>query len=88
MSVHQPDRPTWRCTACAADWPCPNRQRELVRDHGTARTRLGLAMARDLGTAMTDLPEVPVSALYQRFLGWVRDPPGGGRPPKPAERSA
>lgn len=81
MSHHQPVRPTWCCAACGVDWPCPTRQRELARDHASARSRLGLVMARELEAAMTDLPEVPLSTLYLRFLGWLCVPaeamPGG-----------
>ena len=46
-------------------------------------------MARDLDVAMADQPDVPVSVLYLRFLGWLGPRPDPDNPPeatRPAER--
>jgi len=82
VSGHQPVRPAWSCAACGVDWPCPTRQRELARDNAATWSRLGLVMARDLDAAMADRPDIPVSALYLRFLGWLGPRPEWPRSPE------
>lgn len=68
---HLPARPTWLCHACGEPWPClPYRDRLIETMNSMER---GVLMAGHLGAAMADL-DVPISALSERFLGWVRDP--------------
>jgi hypothetical protein len=78
MTDHRPRRPTWLCTACGRQWPCPAARQDLLREHVDARVPLALDLARDFGDAIADLPGVPVPELYVRFLGWVRRMPAEG----------
>ena len=71
---HEPGRPGWRCQACAADWPCAAAKAELLA--APSRVRVALDLAREFGEAILVEPDVPVSIHYQRFLGWLHDPPG------------
>ena len=73
-STHEPGRPSWRCLACGADWPCPTRRAELVADSGGSRVALALRMARYFSEAVDDRPDVSVEVLYDRLLAWVRAP--------------
>lgn len=71
MIEHVPTRPSWRCTGCHAEWPCP-----ATRDHLQARyagrpVTLTLHLSSLFGQAVEDRPEESVRALYRRFLGWI-----------------
>jgi hypothetical protein len=71
MTGHEPIRPTWRCGTCDEDWPCSPRRAGYLDEYRDARVMLLLALARYFGEAVDDLPEVPASSLYVRFLAWL-----------------
>lgn len=75
--------PSWDCAACGQPWPCAARRESYLKEYRGARISLGLAMASWLVTAINDLPQEPVDALYVRFLGWIRQPPGPVTTPPP-----
>jgi hypothetical protein len=72
ISRHQPSRPSWRCTGCDSDWPCPRRRKELLDENTDSTVPLALFMAGYFQDALADHPTVLVGNLYLRFFGWVR----------------
>src|SRR6266508_3181610 len=90
VSAHLPARPTWTCTGCGVDWPCPTRRAQLAAEFAEAPVSLGVYLGACLADAAGDLPAVPAGVLYHRFLAWLRygpassaTPPTGPRPPSP-----
>ncbi len=78
VSLHLPARPSWACTGCSAPWPCPTRRLELTAEYAYAHVSLSLYLTSCLVEASHDMPSAEAGALYQRFLGWLRDPPRPG----------
>ena len=72
VNAHEPIRPAWRCVVCDEEWPCRRRRTELALDCEGSRVALALVMAQYFGEAAADRPDIPVSVLYLRFLGWLR----------------
>ena len=72
MNLHEPVRPTWWCAACDEEWPCRHRRTQLSRECEGSRVTLALMLAQYFGEAAADLPNIPASVLYLRFLGWLR----------------
>jgi hypothetical protein len=90
MSTHIALRPSWRCAACGDPWPCPTRREQLLAEYGNSRVSLSLYLSSCLVEATQDLPHHQAGAHYQRFIGWLREPPAQpdpdapGRAPRPA----
>jgi len=72
VSVHNPVRPSWSCTGCGADWPCPTRRAELAAEYDRRPASLVLYLSGCLVEACSDLPLCLAGALHARFLGWLR----------------
>jgi hypothetical protein len=73
-SDHQPDRPSWKCRRCGADWPCGPRRTELATEFAGAATSLSLYLASYMVDAARELPELSTAQLYARFILWMRPP--------------
>ncbi|BCL14965.1 flavin reductase [Micromonospora sagamiensis] len=69
---HVAARPSWRCRACSAPWPCQPAKLHLLDLY--ADDRLGLMV--DLGVTMAAaLPDLPRDEnLLNRFVRWARPP--------------
>nr|WP_192772453.1 hypothetical protein [Plantactinospora soyae] len=74
---HLPRRPSWRCRACAAAWPCRTARKILLTEYADDRVGLSVYLCTTLYDATADLhPLQPVDRptprdLYRRFIGWV-----------------
>ena len=71
MTNHVPVRPSWRCTGCDAEWPCPTRRRELHAEYDGATTSLAVSLGTYFVHAAQDLTHVPAGWLHNRFIGWI-----------------
>jgi hypothetical protein len=80
LEIHIPVRPSWRCRACRADWPCQRRRDQLRRVTAGSTTTLGLWMLSYYTLAVKDLPNIPVATMYRRMFGWIRASDRSGRP--------
>jgi hypothetical protein len=72
IRMHSPVRPSWRCRACHADWPCDRRKSQLRRETAGSTTTLGLWMLSYYTLAVSDRPDVSASVLYRRMFSWIR----------------
>jgi flavin reductase (DIM6/NTAB) family NADH-FMN oxidoreductase RutF len=63
-------RPSWRCRACGAHWPCQPARLALLTEYRHDRTALMLYLGRLMAEAAGQLPRA--GDLHQRFLGWAR----------------
>jgi hypothetical protein len=74
---HLPRRPSWRCRACAAAWPCRIAREILLTEYADDRVGLSVYLCTTLYDVTADLhPLQPVDRptprdLYRRFIGWV-----------------
>ena len=78
MTGHLPERRTWLCSTCGAEWPCRPRRAALIAEYAEAPTSLVLVMNASLIEAGDDMPDVPAGVLNARFLGWLWAPRGTG----------
>ncbi|WBC16600.1 hypothetical protein O7600_07100 [Micromonospora sp. WMMA1998] len=69
--AHLPLPPDWRCTGCAAEWPCPTKQSQLLVEFGGTTAGLAVYLGTCLVAAAEDLPTMPVAEARARFLGWL-----------------
>lgn len=69
---HTPTRPSWKCSACGADWPCEEARDQLYEEYGAQRVNLAVYMATQLGHAAGELAGASTTELYQRFIAWTR----------------
>lgn len=67
-------RPTWRCRACAAAWPCHPARLALLAEFVDDRVGLCQYLAAQYVHALDDLarhaPNASREGLYARFVGW------------------
>jgi len=73
--IHVPQTPSWQCLRCGKDWPCGPGREWLVA--GAARTELSVLAWGIFFQAAEDLPDVPASALHDRFVRWTWTVPSG-----------
>jgi hypothetical protein len=68
--AHEPLRPSWKCAADGADWPCVEAREHML----TAWTPVprALTMATYFTQACEDLSTAPAGEIHRRFLGWIR----------------
>ena len=66
---HSPERPSWDCRLCGKAWPCDPAREDLV----AALDRVGLAvyMWLNLEDAVMEVPRMPPSELFERFIAWT-----------------
>lgn len=67
---HLAHRPDWDCAACGKPWPC-DPARERLRA-GLSPVQVAMYMWGNLEEAARDLPDLPVSEAFDRFLKWTR----------------
>lgn len=79
MHGHLPTRPDWDCLVDGTPWPC-DRAREILAAQ-IGRSRTVMLMGLFYAEAAEELPHVPISELYQRFLGWPTQLPQTGTHP-------
>lgn len=77
--AHQPQRPSWECTACGDPWPCA-RAWEVLREQFPSGA-LGMFMVTMLTIAAGDMPAARPGILYLRFIELT-----GHRPPTQQQR--
>ncbi|MBM0237889.1 hypothetical protein JNW88_13325 [Micromonospora sp. ATA32] len=89
MSRHLTTRPTWRCRACAAHWPCQPAKLRLRAEYAHDRAALAVYLCLLMYDAIADRlrthpDQVDPAEFFTRFIGWTRSspPPGadGSRP--------
>ncbi|WP_431935664.1 hypothetical protein [Micromonospora sp. RP3T] len=73
---HVPETPDWTCGSCGEDWPCATKRRNLLIEYQVDRASLSVYLGSCLAAATHDLRTAPVTALQDRFIGWV---PRGSR---------
>ncbi|GHJ17662.1 MULTISPECIES: hypothetical protein [unclassified Micromonospora] len=73
---HVPVTPDWTCGSCGEDWPCATKRRNLLIEYQVDRASLSVYLGSCLAAATHDLRAAPVTALQDRFIGWV---PRGSR---------
>ncbi|MDX5458260.1 hypothetical protein ACGFI5_29825 [Micromonospora tulbaghiae] len=69
--AHLPLPPSWRCSGCAAAWPCPTKQSQLLVEFGGTTAGLAVYLGACLVAATKDLPALPPAQARARFLGWL-----------------
>ncbi|TCB97994.1 flavin reductase [Micromonospora zingiberis] len=69
---HVPSRPTWRCRACGAAWPCSPAKLRLLAEHRGNLPGLMVYLARLYEEAGVHLGDIPATSLHSRFIGWAR----------------
>jgi hypothetical protein len=92
MTGHAAARPSWDCLACGKAWPCYPAREQLAGELDPVQ--LAMYLWGHLEEAAGDLPGMPASAAFDRFLAWTRHPQatnGGcivsGLPPVDPERN-
>jgi hypothetical protein len=74
---HTAARPSWRCRACGAPWPCSSARLRLLVEYRGNRPTLLIYLTTLMEDAAADLPpERPKDTaspdLAARFLSWAR----------------
>jgi hypothetical protein len=70
ISPHSPRRPGWICRGCGLPYPCPEGRRRLAAAH-QRDGELGTVAYELLVQAVRDLPDLPVTDLFDRFVAWT-----------------
>jgi hypothetical protein len=66
---HPPQRPAWECRACGKAWPCDPARGLLTSEMD--RIALSVYMWLNLEHAVLELPAMPASELFDRFISWT-----------------
>ena len=66
---HTPDRPSWDCRSCGKAWPCDPAREDLVAEMD--RVGLAIYMWMNLEDAVMEVPRMPTSELFERFIAWT-----------------
>lgn len=69
---HTAARPSWRCRACGAPWPCSPARLGLLAEYRGQRVALLMYLAALMVEAAGQLPPEPTPTLGTRFLTWAR----------------
>ncbi|TDB71109.1 hypothetical protein [Micromonospora sp. KC723] len=87
---HVPVRPTWRCRACAAPWPCSPAKLWLRHEYAHDRPALAIYLCLLMHDAIADATKFDVrvdpAAYFTRFITWTR--PAARSPSGPDPRTA
>lgn len=67
---HLADRPSWDCRSCGKSWPCDPARESLKAEMD--RIQLAIYCWVNLEEAARDMPTVPASEFFDRFLAWTR----------------
>lgn len=72
---HVAVRPTWRCSACGASWPCsPAKLLLLAQYHGNMPGLLVylVTLREEAAEQLAELGSgTPLASLHKRFTDWV-----------------
>jgi hypothetical protein len=68
-SEHTAERPSWDCRVCGKPWPCDPARERLAST--LSLTTLAMTMWTNLEEAAGDMPTMPVSEAFERFLNWT-----------------
>ncbi|GIJ26509.1 hypothetical protein Vqi01_16710 [Micromonospora qiuiae] len=72
---HVPSRPTWRCHACGAHWPCGAAKVRLLAEYKGNMPGLMVYLVTQREDAAEQLAELnsgtPPADLHRRFTDWV-----------------
>lgn len=78
---HRVRRPHWNCATCGDPYPCAPARTALTDLYAQDLPGLAMLMASDLHEAIKDLwrlhpdgPPETVHELFDRFVGWTRQP--------------
>ncbi|MDT4992533.1 MAG: hypothetical protein QOH97_2425 [Actinoplanes sp.] len=66
---HTPQRPIWECRACGESWPCDPARVQLIAEMD--RINLAVYMWLNLEYAVLEIPAMPASELFDRFISWT-----------------
>ncbi len=67
---HPPQRPGWECRSCGRSWPCDPAREQLSSEMD--RVNLSVYMWLNLEYAVLEMPAMPASELFDRFISWTR----------------
>ncbi|MFE0594080.1 flavin reductase [Micromonospora echinospora] len=70
---HVAARPSWRCRACGAPWPCQPAKLRLLRTYADDRLALMAWLGVTMAEAVRDLPDDGTDVIA-RFVRWARPP--------------
>ena len=70
MIEHMAERPSWDCLQCGKPWPCDAAREQMTGEMDS--TQLRIFMWLTLEQAAAQLPGLPVSEAYDRFLAWTK----------------
>ncbi|MDT4990210.1 MAG: hypothetical protein QOH97_102 [Actinoplanes sp.] len=66
---HTPQRPAWDCGGCGRSWPCDPAREQLIAEMD--RINLSVYMWLNLEYAVSEIPAMPASELFDRFISWT-----------------
>ncbi|MEH0981185.1 hypothetical protein [Micromonospora sp. CPCC 205556] len=77
LGRHVASRPTWRCRACAAAWPCQPAKLRLRTEYAHDRPGLAVYLCLLMHDAITDRlrtrpDHIDPAHYFTRFIGWTR----------------
>ncbi|MEU5939262.1 hypothetical protein ABZ807_08715 [Micromonospora sp. NPDC047548] len=77
LDRHVAARPSWRCRACAAAWPCPPAKLRLRQEYAHDRPALAVYLCLLMHDAIADAlrvraGDVDPADYFTRFIGWTR----------------
>lgn len=67
---HIAHRPSWDCAACGKTWPCDPAREALASEMDSVQ--LAMYLWTNLEEAAGDLPTIPVTEAFERFISWTR----------------
>lgn len=70
MIEHVAQRPSWDCRICGKPWPCDPAREALSIE--LDKVQLAIYLWTVLEEACNDLPTLPASETFERFLAWTR----------------
>lgn len=73
---HVPRRPEWDCQTCGLDtsWPCAPAQVRLTEQYRRDRIGLSMHVGSLYFVASAERPDEDPTHLYERIVGWIREP--------------
>ncbi|PZG22313.1 flavin reductase [Micromonospora craterilacus] len=75
LEAHLPARPSWRCQACGAAWPCSPAKLRLLAEYKDDKPALMVYLVTLREEAAEQLAELdsgtPPADLHKRFTDWV-----------------
>lgn len=66
---HEPQRPSWDCGCCGVPYPCDPAREQLMAT--LDRVSLAMFMWECLEMVARDVPTMPISEMFDRFIRWT-----------------